>query len=84
MMKENTKQGEEVEKRFYEFEEKRIKLEAKLEEQHRKSEDDHELRMQEMFMRSLQQMMCAAVGSYQPPFTPPYNGPMHFCTYFLQ
>ena len=78
MMKEITKQGEEAEKRFHEFEEKRMKLEAKLEEQRRKREDDHELRMQQMFMRSLQQMMCAAAGSFQPPFTPPYSGPMQF------
>ena len=31
MMKEITKQGEEAEKQFFEFEEKRMKLEAKLE-----------------------------------------------------
>lgn len=55
-----------------------MKLEAKLEEQHRKREDDHELRMQQMFVRSLQQMMCAAAGSFQPSFTPPYSGPMQY------
>jgi len=31
-----------------------------------KREDDHELQVQEMFMKSLQQMMCTAVGSFQP------------------
>ena len=76
MMKEITKQGEEAEKRFFEFEEKRMKLEAKLEEQRRKREDDHELRMQEMFMKSLQQMMCTIVPSFQPPYAPSYSGPL--------
>jgi len=78
IMKEITKQGEEAEKRFYEFEEKRMKLEAKLEEQRRKREDDHELRMQEMFMKSLQQIMCTTVGSFQSPFAPPYSGPLQY------
>lgn len=78
MMKEITKQGEEAEKRFFEFEEKRMKLEAKLEEQRGKREDDHELRMQEMFMKSLQQMMCTIVPSFQPPFALSYSGPLQY------
>ena len=49
MMKEITKQGEEADKRFHKFEEKRMNLEAKLEEQRRKREDDHALRMQHVY-----------------------------------
>lgn len=38
MVQEFSKQNKEAEKRFYEFEEKRMKLEAKLEEDQRKRE----------------------------------------------
>jgi len=43
-----------VKKRFYIYEEKRMKLEASLVEQSRKQEGEQELRMQEMFMKMIQ------------------------------
>ena len=57
VMKEMNKQSEEAEKRFYAYEERRMQLEANLEEQRRKRGEEHELRMQEMFMKMIQQMM---------------------------
>ena len=29
-------------------------------------------------MKSLQQMMCTADGYFQPPFAPPYSGPLQY------
>ena len=43
IVKEFSKQNGEAEKRFYEFEEKRMKLEAKFEADRRKREEEHEL-----------------------------------------
>jgi len=65
------KQSEEAEKRFYAYEEKRMQLEANLEEQRRKREEEHELHMQEMIMKMIQQMMPPP--AYHPPLSHPYG-----------
>ena len=79
IVKEFSKQNGEAEKRFYEFEEKRMKLEAKLEADRRKREDEHELQLQEMFTKSLQQMMHSPTfGSFPPTFASPYGRPMQY------
>ena len=69
VVNEMNKQSEEAEKRFYIYEEKRMKLEASLEEQRRKREEEHELCMQEIFMKMIQQVMPPTFNS---PFSHPY------------
>jgi len=71
VMKEMNKQSEEAEKRFYAHEERRMQLEVNLEEQRRKQEEKHELRMQEMFMKMIQQMMPPP--TYHLPLSHPYG-----------
>ena len=66
IVKEFSKQNGEAGKHFYEFEEKRMKLEAKLEGNEKMNMN---FRLQEMFTKSLQQMMCPSTfGSFPPTF----------------
>ena len=78
-MEEFGKQARDAESRFFEYEQKRMKLESDLEEQRRKREEEHELCMQQMLMQSMQQMLATVMGGYQrpqsPPFTYPYTYP---------
>jgi len=62
VMKEMNKQSEEAEKRFYAYEERRMQLEANLEEQRRKQEE-HELHMQEMFTNDASSYLSSSTFS---------------------
>jgi len=73
VMKEMNKQSEEAEKWFYAYEEKRMQLEANLEEQLRKREEEHELCMQEMFMKMIQQNDASSYLSSSPYGAAPYT-----------
>ena len=52
---------------FLAFEEKRMKLEAEMEERRRVREERQMMKMQQMFAQQMQQMMLALTG-YPPPF----------------
>ena len=62
--------------RFLAFEEKRMTLEAEMDERRRVQEEEQMMRMQQMFAQQMQQMMLALTG-YPPPF-PQY--PTSSCT----
>ena len=70
------RQTAESDERFLAFEEKRMKLEAEMEERRRVREEEQMMRMQQMFAQQMQQMMLALTG-YPPPF-PQY--PTSSCT----
>ena len=53
---------------FLAFEEKRMKLEAEMEERRRVQEEEQMMRMQQMFAQQMQQMMLALTG--YPPTIP--------------
>ena len=69
---------ERADKRWFTMEEKRMKLEAELEEKRRREEWNHELRMQKMMMGCMQQMFTnfaphPPMYSHQAPF--PHHTP---------
>ena len=63
------RQTQESDRRFFEFEEKRMKTEAENEERRAAREEDRMMRMQQMFMQQMQQMMMMFTG-YGPPSFP--------------
>ena len=65
------RQTAESDERFLAFEEKRMTLEAEMEERRRVHEEEQMMRMQQMFAQQMQQMMLALTG-YHPPF-PQYS-----------
>ena len=75
MMKEIEKESD---KRFFAFEEKRMKLESEIEERRRLKEQEHEIKMQKLFMQAMQQMMFALLGGSYPLY-PLYNQSLDPC-----
>jgi hypothetical protein len=65
------RQTEESDRRFIEFEEKRMKSEAENEERRAAREEDQMMRMQQLFMQQMQQMMVMFTGYGPPPFPYP-------------
>ena len=67
------KREEDADKRFMEFEEKRLKLEEQMEERKQIREQEHDKQMQMMFLQLMQQAMHRS--SYAPfPAMPTYEG----------
>ena len=88
IMTEFSMQTTESDKRFFDFEEKRMKLEMEMEERRRVREEEQTLRMQQMFAQQMQQMMAMMTGyppSFQqyhvcsPPLQPPSPDPSGTC-----
>ena len=59
------RQTKESDRRFFEFEGKRMKAEAEREDRRASREEEHMMRMQQLFMQQMQQMMM--FSSYGPP-----------------
>ena len=59
------RQTKESDRRFFEFEEKRMKPEAERQDRRASREEEHMMRMQQLFMQQMQQMMM--FSSYGPP-----------------
>lgn len=62
MMKEIVKQSEGSDKRFFAFEEKRMKRESEIQERRRIKKQEHEIKMQQLLMQAMQQMMFSLHG----------------------
>lgn len=68
-------QTAESDERFFAFEEKRMELEAEMEERRRVQEEEQMMQMQQMFAQQMKQMMLMLTG-YPPPF-PQYPASTH-------
>ena len=68
---------EKADQRWLSMEEKRMKLEAELEEKRRKEERKHEMRMQHMMFSYMQQLVTPHPSPYthQPPVFPHHSPP---------
>ena len=76
VMEQLQRQTQESDRRFIEFEEKRMKVEAENEERRAALEEDRMMRMQQLFMQQMQQMMMMFTGYGPPPFPyPPVSMP---------
>ena len=67
------KREESADKRFMEFEERRLKFEEQMEEQRQIREQEHDRQMQMMFLQLMQQAMHRNSYASFPPM-PSYEG----------